>query len=98
MGRADRSVRLASHIDLLGYRQRNREWWVFELKRGRPSDAVVGQTSRYLTWVAQEHRRDRTHGAIIARQSDRKLLYAVKANPRLSLWEFDSDLHVRQVS
>ena len=85
-------------IDLLGFRRTNREWWVFELKRDRPSDAVVGQTSRYLTWVTQEHRQDRARGAIIARRSDQKLLYAVRANPRLSLWEFDADLRVHQVS
>jgi hypothetical protein len=35
-------------------------------------------------------------GAIIVRRADPKLPYAVKANDRLSLWEFDD--RVRQVS
>lgn len=84
-------------IDLLGVRRRKREWWVFELKRGRPGDAVVGQASRYLSWIAEERRRDSVRGAIIARHADRKLIYAVRANPRLSLWEFDDSLNVREI-
>jgi hypothetical protein len=86
-------------IDLLGFRKQSREWWIFELKRDRPSDAVVGQVSRYLSWVAEERRshRETTVGAIIARRADRKLLYAARANPRLSVWEFDDDLVLHPV-
>lgn len=87
-------------IDLLGYRKNAREWWVFELKRGRPSDAVVGQVSRYLSWIEDERKkhRERTVGAIIARHADRKLRYAARANPRLSVWEYDDELTLQQVS
>jgi hypothetical protein len=87
-------------IDLLGYREKSREWWVFELKRGRPSDAVVGQVSRYLSWIEDERKqhRERTLGAIIARRADRKLLYAARANPRLSVWEYDDHLALHRVS
>lgn len=86
-------------IDLLGYCQREKEWWVFELKRGRPSDAVVGQVGRYLSWVGEEHRRrgETVRGAIIARRVDRKLRLSAAAMPDLSLWEFDDSLTVRQV-
>lgn len=86
-------------IDLLGYREKGREWWVFELKRGRPGDAVVGQVSRYLSWIAEERRarREKALGAIIARKADRKLVYAVRANPRLSVWEYDEGLEIRRV-
>jgi hypothetical protein len=86
-------------IDLLGIHPGRREWWVFELKRGRPSDAVVGQVSRYLGWMNEEHRSgDRSAvGAIIARHTDRKLQLAVRANPALSLWQFDDMLRLREV-
>lgn len=86
-------------IDLLGYRKREKEWWVFELKRGRPSDAVAGQVGRYLSWVGEEHRRrgETVRGAIIARQVDRKLRLSAAAMPEVSLWEFDDSLTVRQV-
>lgn len=86
-------------IDLLGYRQREREWWVFELKRGRPSDAVVGQVGRYLSWIGEAHRKkgESVCGAIIAERVDRKLRLSAAAVPNLSLWEYDDALQVRQV-
>jgi hypothetical protein len=87
-------------IDLLGYEARARRWWVLELKRNRSADVVVGQVSRYLGWIAEERRghRESAVGGIIVRQADAKLRYAVKANDRLSLWEFDDQLALRQVT
>lgn len=43
-------------IDLLGSESKARRWWVFELKRGRSADRVVGQVSRYLVWIGEERR------------------------------------------
>ena len=37
-------------------------------------------------------------GAIIVKKADPKLRYAVKANERISLWEFDERLEVRRVA
>ena len=87
-------------IDLLGFEPRARRWWVFELKRGRSADRVVGQVSRYLGWIGEERRgnHESAVGAIIVRKADPKLRYAVKANERLSLWEFDDDLQVKRVA
>jgi hypothetical protein len=87
-------------IDLLGFEPRLRRWWVFELKRGRSADRVVGQVSRYLGWITEERRghRESAVGAIIVKRADPKLRYAVKANERLSLWEFDDRLEVRSVA
>jgi hypothetical protein len=87
-------------IDLLGFEPTARRWWVFELKRGRSADRVVGQVSRYLGWIGEERRgsRESAVGAIIVRKADPKLCYAVKANERLSLWEFDDALQVKQVA
>ena len=87
-------------IDLLGFQRSTRRWWVFELKRGRAADAVVGQVSRYLGWIGEERRgrRETAVGAIVVRRADPKLRYAVKANERLSLWEYDDDFTVKQVA
>ena len=87
-------------IDLLGFEPAARRWWVFELKRGRSADRVVGQVSRYLGWIGEERRgnRELAVGAIIVRKADPKLRYAVKANERLTLWEFDDQLNVNQVA
>ncbi len=84
----------------MGFRAKSREWWVFELKRGRPTDAVIGQVSRYMSWIAEERKRHRetSVGAIIARKADRKPLCAARANPRLSVWDFDNDLKLREIT
>ena len=88
-----------SAIDLLGLQPARRRWWVFELKRGRAADRVVGQISRYLGWIAEERRgqRESAVGAIIVGKADAKLRYAGKGNKRLSLWEYDEGLKLRQV-
>lgn len=87
-------------IDLLGFQPQEKCWWVFELKRGRPPDRVVGQVSRYLGCVLRERsgQGERAVGAIIARRVDPKLRYAAHANPLLSLWEYDDDLRLRPVT
>jgi hypothetical protein len=86
-------------IDLLGYHRGRKEWWVIELKHGRPADEVVGQVSRYLGWVTAEcaRRGETATGAIVARDANQKLRYAVRANSRLSLWTWDDDLVVSRV-
>ena len=44
-----------------GFQPARRTWWVFELKKGRPADRVVGQVSRYCGWLQAERddRRER---------------------------------------
>jgi hypothetical protein len=85
-------------IDLLGYRAKAREWWVFELKKGRSSDAVVGQVGRYMTWVGDQAKRyESVRGAIIVGKVDENLKASVRSNDRLSLWQYDAGLVVRQV-
>lgn len=86
-------------IDLLGYRRTAREWWVFELKKGRSSDAVVGQVQRYMGWMASQVRaREAVRGAIIVGRVDDNLKASVASNDRLSLWEYDNELRVRRVA
>ena len=86
-------------IDLLGFQQRENRWWVIELKRGRTSDAAVGQVSRYLGWISDMHCRggQTAVGAIVTDSADTKLRLAVKANPRLSLWTYDDELELSRV-
>lgn len=71
-------------IDLLC---NNREdFVVVELKKGRTSDNVVGQISRYIGWVrenlAEGHN---VRGIIIVHEFDPKLKYAVLAHENLEL-------------
>jgi hypothetical protein len=87
-------------IDVLGYRPAENEWWIIELKRGRSSDAAVGQVSRYLRWIEchRAAKRDRVVGAIVAHTADARLRYAIEANPKLSLWLWDPDAIVRRIN
>jgi hypothetical protein len=66
---------------------------VVELKRGRPSDTVVGQAARYMGWVrahlAAENQR--VEGIIVAHEQDLWLGYAVAAVPGLSILTYNVD-------
>lgn len=72
---------------------------VVELKRGRPSDKVVGQVARYIGYV-------RTHlakpgqpveGLIIAHDADDPLRYAVAAFPGLQLMTYEVTFQLKAV-
>ena len=71
-------------IDLLC---RNKDDWVIvELKKGRSSDRVVGQISRYIGWVSENLAEGRdVRGIIIVHEFDPKLKYAVLAHQNLEL-------------
>lgn len=70
---------------------------VVELKRGRPSDKVVGQTARYIGWVRVNlaSKGQSVEGLIVARQSDDSLGYAVSAVPGLHLMTYELDFRLQ---
>lgn len=71
-------------IDLLC--KRNNDFVVIELKKGRSSDKVVGQISRYIGWVKEKlSNGNNVKGIIIVHDFDNKLKYAVLANPNVEL-------------
>ena len=71
---------------------------MFELKKGRSSDAVVGQVQRYMGWVAkQASPGEQVRGAIIVGRVDENIRSAVAANERLTLWRYDHELRVQRV-
>jgi len=49
---------------------------VVELKKGRKSDDVVGQLSRYMGWV-MKNRNKKARGIIIVSEPDEKLAYSI---------------------
>jgi len=71
-------------IDLLC--KKGNDYIVIELKKGRTSDHVVGQISRYIGWVKQNIANSNTvKGIIIVHDYDPKLKYAVLANDNIDL-------------
>ena len=85
-------------IDLLGWQERQRCWWIIELKRGRASDRVVGQVGRYLGWVDRymTRPRERTRGVILARSISTRLRHACYPFPQIDAWTFNDDLRVQR--
>jgi hypothetical protein len=81
-------------IDLLCVRP-NGVLVVVELKRGRSSDSVVGQVSRYMGWVSRHIAANQeVRGLILTYERDDSLRYAVYAHDNLELKRFKLRLEV----
>ena len=67
-------------IDFLAIDKNTSELVIIELKRGKTSDATVGQLLRYINWIKENVANDaqNVRGIIIAKEVDDALKYAVK--------------------
>ena len=67
-------------IDILAIEPKTKSFVIIELKKGRPSDQVVGQTLRYMGWVKKNLCNDgqAVKGLVICRDPDPKLSYALE--------------------
>jgi hypothetical protein len=74
-------------IDFLCIDDETNDFVVVELKRGKTSDAVVGQLLRYIGWVKENLATDGqgVRGVIIAGEAEDALRYAVKAVPSITV-------------
>jgi restriction system protein len=72
---------------------------VIELKRGRPSDKVVGQVARYIGYVPTQLAKQgqQVEGLISAHDADDPLRYAVAAFPGLKLMTYGVTFHLNTV-
>jgi restriction system protein len=77
-------------IDILALRKDGKELLVVELKKGRASDAVVGQVQRYMGYVLDELAEgDQTvRGCIIALEDDLKLRRALRATNNIDFYRY----------
>jgi restriction system protein len=80
----------AGAIDILAVSHDRKRLLVVELKRGRASDVVVGQTLRYMGYVAEQIAEpgQTVEGAIIALEDDQKLRWALAAVPAMSFYRY----------
>lgn len=78
------------YIDILA-RDKDDNWIVIELKKGRHSDKVLGQISRYIGWVDDELAEDgeEVEGLIIVGEEDEKLEYALKTQDKVTALTYD---------
>ncbi|HUQ69542.1 MAG TPA: endonuclease NucS domain-containing protein [Planctomycetaceae bacterium] len=67
-------------IDILAVDSKSGSFVVIELKKGRPSDQVVGQVLRYMGWVKKNlcAENQAVRGLVICRDPDPKLSYALE--------------------
>ena len=68
---------------------------VIELKKDRSSDAVVGQTLRYMGWLQKMEKRD-VRGIIIVGGRDERLLYAVAPVPTIKLMYYQVHFEISE--
>ena len=78
-------------IDILAQSKDKKKLLVVELKRGRASDVVVGQTLRYMGYVQTElaDAGQSVEGAIIALEDDKKLRMALVPVPAVTFYRYE---------
>ncbi len=77
-------------VDILALRKDGKEILVVELKRGRASDAVVGQVQRYMGYVLDELAEpgQSVRGCIIALEDDLRLRRALRATNNIDFYRY----------
>jgi restriction system protein len=77
-------------IDVLAISKDKKELLVLELKKGRASDAVVGQVLRYIGYALQELAEEgqTVKGVIIALEDDQRLRRAMAASPSITFYRY----------
>jgi restriction system protein len=86
----------AGIIDILAISKDRKRLMVVELKRGRVSDVVVGQTLRYMGFVEEQLASDgqSVEGVIIGLEDDPKLRYALVPVPAVRYFRYRIDFHL----
>lgn len=75
----------------------NGNYVVIELKRGKTSDAVVGQVLRYMHWVRRNLASpgQKVRGIIIAHEVDNALMYAAGGVPDIRVMTYKVDFRLQ---
>jgi endonuclease len=74
-------------------------FFVFELKRGRTPDHVIGQLTRYMGWVKQTIGKGcEVNGIIVAKEISESLRFAVSVIPQVSLFEYEVAFRLNSVA
>ena len=77
-------------LDILAISKDRKRLLIVELKKGRASDSVVGQTLRYMSYVQDMLAEDgqSVHGAIIALDDDAKIRRALALVPNIAFYRY----------
>lgn len=85
-------------IDILAVEPKSKSFVVIELKKGRSSDQVVGQTLRYMGWVKDELCKEgqTVKGRIICRDPDLRLSYALKMTKDIDIRYYEASFRLKE--
>ena len=85
-------------IDILAVEPKSKSFVVIELKKGRPSDKVVGQILRYMGWVKKNlcTSGQDVKGLVICRDRDSKLSYALEMTNNIDVRYYSVSFKLRE--
>jgi restriction system protein len=77
-------------IDILAISKDKKRLLIVELKKGRASDAVVGQALRYMGYVQEElaEEKQAVQGVIIALEDDQRIRRALAVMPNITFYRY----------
>lgn len=85
-------------IDVLGIDEYG-DFYVFELKRDKGSDKVVGQVTRYMGWIKSTlGKNNKVFGVIVAKEIGKKLRYAASVVPNTFLYEYKVEFYLNEAN
>lgn len=87
-------------IDLLAISRDKKELLVVELKKGRASDAVVGQIQRYMGYVVEElaEQYQSVRGVIIALEDDQRIRRALRVAQAIEFYRYEVSFRLFKAS
>lgn len=85
-------------IDILAKEPKSDSFVVIELKKGRPSDRVIGQILRYMGWVKKNLCKEsqEVKGLVICRDFDPKLSYALEMTNDIDVRYYNVSFQLRK--
>jgi len=77
------------YIDILTINKKTGDYLVIELKKGKSSDSVIGQITRYVAWVKENlAKTKKVKGIIIVFETDEKIKYSLKSLSDIDLYVY----------
>jgi restriction system protein len=85
-------------IDILAISKDKKSLLVVELKKGRASDAVVGQILRYMGYIKDQVAEDGqlVEGVIIALEDDQRLKRALSIVPSVTFYRYEVNFSLKK--
>jgi restriction system protein len=86
-------------IDILAISKDRKTLLVVELKKGRTSDAVIGQLLRYMGFVQEELAESDqiVHGVVIAHEDDQRIRRALAMVPSIEFYRYEVSFKLMKV-